>query len=160
MFYLEIPWPHLDYGAIIFDQAENETFCKKIKLVQYNDVLTITGAIQDTSREKVYEELGFETLNSRRWLEKSCFFYKIKNDGIPSYLVELIPSESHFYITRNTKNITTYSWKTDAFKDLFFPWTINVWNKLNLNIRTSSFNNFLERSLDLYLIQYLTFLIH
>ena len=43
--------PHLDYGAIIFDQPENESFCKKNESVQYNAALAITGAIQGTSRE-------------------------------------------------------------------------------------------------------------
>ena len=39
--------PHLNYGAIIFDQSENEGFYKKIESVQYNAVLSITGAIQE-----------------------------------------------------------------------------------------------------------------
>ena len=133
---------HLDYGAIIFDQPENESFCKKIESVQYNAALAITGAIQGTSREKLYKELGLETLKSRRWMEKLCCFSKIKNNEIPSYLAELIPSESYLYNTRNTRNITAYSCMTDAFKYSFFPWTINEWNKLNFNIRTSSFNIF------------------
>ena len=90
----------------------------------------------------MYKELGLETLKSRRWLKKLCCFYKIKNNGIPSYLAELIPSEFHLYNTRNTRNITTYSCRTDAFKYSFFPWTINEWNKLNFNIRASSFNIF------------------
>ena len=39
--------PHLNYGAIIFDQPENERFCKKTESVQYNAILAITGAIQE-----------------------------------------------------------------------------------------------------------------
>ena len=38
--------PHLDYGAIIFEQPENESFSKKIKSVPYNAVLAITGQIK------------------------------------------------------------------------------------------------------------------
>ena len=78
------------------------SFCKKIKSVQYKAALAITEAIQSTSREKSYKELGFETLKPRRWLKKLCCFYKIKNNGIPSYLAELIP-ESHLHTTRNNK---------------------------------------------------------
>ena len=73
---------------------------------------------------------------------KVVLLLKIKNNGIPSYLAGLIPSEFHLYNTRNTRNITTYSCRTDAFKYSFFPWTINEWNKLNFNIQTSSFNIF------------------
>ena len=114
--------------------------------VQYNAALAITRAIQGTStensREKVYKELGLETLKSRRWLKKFCCFYKIKSNGIPSYLAKLSPSESHLYNTQNGRNITTYSCRNDAFKYSFFPWTKNEWNKFNFNIETSSFNNF------------------
>ena len=90
----------------------------------------------------MYKKLGLETLKSRRWLKKLCCFYKIKNNGIPSYLDKLIPSESYLYNTQNTRNITTYSCRTDHSSIFFFPWAINEWNKLNFNIRTSSFNSF------------------
>ena len=75
-------------------------------------------------------------------VEKLCCFYKIKDNRTTSYLARLIPSESYLYNTRNTRNITTYSCTSDAFKYSFFPWTIDEWNKLNFNIRTSSFNIF------------------
>ena len=90
----------------------------------------------------MYKELGLETLKFRRWQKKLWCFYEIKNNGILSYLAELIPSESHLYNTRNTRNITTYSCRTNAIKNTFSSWTINEWNKLNFNIRTSSFNIF------------------
>ena len=112
-------------------------FVKKIESVQYNAALAITGAVQGTSREKLYKELSLETLKSRRWLKKLCYFYKIKNNGISSYLAELIPCESHSHNTWNTRSITTY-----ILQYSFFPWTINEWNKLNFSIRASSFNIF------------------
>ena len=90
----------------------------------------------------MYKELGLETLKTRRWLKKLCFFYKIKNNGIPSYLAELIPSESHLCNTWNTRNIITYSCRNDTLNYYFFPWMINGWNKLNFNIQSSSFNIF------------------
>ena len=43
-----------------------------------------------------------------------------KNNKIPSYLAELIPSEYHLYNTWNTSNIRTYSCRTGAFKYSFF----------------------------------------
>ena len=50
--------PHLDYGNVIYDQPSNNTFPNKLETVQYNATLAITGAIKDTSREKLYQELG------------------------------------------------------------------------------------------------------
>ena len=107
----------------------------------YRDNSRIKGT-KGTSREKLYKELGLETLKSRRWLKKLCCFYKIKNNEIAPYLAELIPSEFDVYNTWNTWSITTYSCIIDAFKYSFLPWTINEWNKLNFNIWTSSFNIF------------------
>ena len=107
-------------------------FVKNNESVQYNTALAVTRAIEGTSREKLLEELGLETLKSRRWLEKLCCFYKIKINGISYYLAELIPSEFCLYNTRNTRNIITYSCRTNAFKYSFFPWTINEWTNLTL----------------------------
>ena len=59
--------PHLDYSDIIYDQPQNESFCNKLESIQYNAALAITGAIQGTSKVKLYKELGLEFLKSRRW---------------------------------------------------------------------------------------------
>ena len=59
---------HLDYGDVIYDQPENESSSSKIESVQYNASLAITGAIRGTSPENLYQELGLESLKSRRWL--------------------------------------------------------------------------------------------
>ena len=42
--------PHLDYGDLIYDQPNNESFCQQIKSVQNNASIAITGAIKGTSR--------------------------------------------------------------------------------------------------------------
>ena len=56
---------HLVYEDIIYDQAYNASFHQKLELLQYNACLAITGAIRGTSREKLYEELGLESLQLR-----------------------------------------------------------------------------------------------
>ena len=71
--------PHLDYGDIIYNQAYNASFHQKLELLQYNACLAITGAIRGTSREKLYEELGLESLQLRRWFRKLSCFYKLVN---------------------------------------------------------------------------------
>ena len=84
--------PHLDYGDIIYDQAYNASFHQKLELLQNNACIAITGAIRDTSREKVYEELGLESLQLRRWFRKLSCFYKLFNCEYPHYFFKLIPS--------------------------------------------------------------------
>ena len=57
--------PCLDYGDIVYDKPNNETFINKTEIAQYDAALAITGAIRRTSREKHYAKLGFESLKFR-----------------------------------------------------------------------------------------------
>ena len=54
--------PHLNYGNIFYDQAFNFSFHQKLESIQYRACLAITGAIRGTFREKIYPELGLESL--------------------------------------------------------------------------------------------------
>ena len=58
--------PHLDYGDVIYDRAFNKSFQNKLESFQYNTALAIMGAIKASSRKKLYQELGLESLKSRR----------------------------------------------------------------------------------------------
>ena len=66
--------PHLDYGDMIYDQTINESFHQRIESIQYNAAIAITGAIRGTSSENFYQELGLESLRSRRWLKGEVRF--------------------------------------------------------------------------------------
>ena len=46
-------------------------------MVQYKAALVITGAINGTSRDRLYQELGSESLEDRRWSRRLFFFHKI-----------------------------------------------------------------------------------
>ena len=78
--------PHLEYGDILYDKPDNESFQNKIEKVQYKACLAITGAIQGISREKLYEALGLHSLVERRRRNKLIFFYKTVNGLLPDYL--------------------------------------------------------------------------
>ena len=85
--------PHLDYGDMIYDEAYNETFHQKLESIQYNACLALSGVIRRSSREKLYHELGLESLQRRRWYRKLCLFYKIFKENKPVYLFNLIPTK-------------------------------------------------------------------
>ena len=72
--------PHLHYGDILYDQTDNSSFHEKLKSTQYNACLTLTGAIRGSSKEKIYQELGFKSLGVRGWYRKLCLFYKVLNN--------------------------------------------------------------------------------
>ena len=52
--YRSIIRPHLEYGDIIYDQSYNTSFHQRLESLQFNAALAITGAISNTSKEKLY----------------------------------------------------------------------------------------------------------
>ena len=60
---------------------------EKLESVQYKAALAITGAIQSTSRNKTYEELGIESLKGRRWYRRLSCMFKIMKEETPNYLI-------------------------------------------------------------------------
>ena len=89
----------------IYDRAYNTSFHQNIESIQYNTALAITGAVRGTSREKIYQELGFESLQQERWYRKLCCLFKIISNQLPTYLFQLVPSAITRYLSRNSENI-------------------------------------------------------
>ena len=129
--------PHLDYGDVIYDQPNNSRLSDKIESVQYNAALAIS------SKEKLYQELGLESLKDRRWLRRMSYLYKIISTKLPLYLYELIPplQRSHQY----PSCFQTFRYRTTFFQNSFLPFAITEWNKSDSDIHKPAFpiNNFL-----------------
>ena len=53
---------HRDYGDVIYDRTFNDSFQNMLESFQYNAALAITRAITGSSREKLYQKLGLESL--------------------------------------------------------------------------------------------------
>ena len=69
--------PHLDYGDIIYDQPSNNRLSEKTESIQYNAELAITGTIRGISREKLYQELGLESMKEWKWLRRLRYLRKV-----------------------------------------------------------------------------------
>ena len=87
--------------------------------------LIISGAIKDTSRERLGEELGLKSLCDRRWHFKLVFFYKIVECLGPSYLQPyLLPDSKRVYNTRSSlrNTIKKFTTQTSTFHAIFLPY--------------------------------------
>ena len=83
--------PPLDYSDVVYDQPSDDAFSSKLKTVQCNAALAITGATKSTSREKPFQELGLEYLQLRRWMRRLCLFYKVVSTKLPAYIHDIPP---------------------------------------------------------------------
>ena len=55
---------NLKYADLIYDKPLNESFKRKIEMVQYNANIIIVGAIKGKSHDQLCQELGLESLEN------------------------------------------------------------------------------------------------
>ena len=147
--YKSIIRPHLDYADVIFDKPNNATFSNRIESAQYNAAMAITGTIRGTSKEKLYEELEFETMKKRRWFRRLCCFYKTLNNQTPVYLYSLLSPPNKHYNTRKYSKIRQIFCRAETFSNSFLLQTIREWNKLDTSIcQAPSYSVFRKALLD------------
>ena len=75
-----------DSAEIIYDKPFNESFKKKIEIIQYKAALVITGVLKGKFRERIYHELQQESLTGTTWSHRLFFFHKVTQGLLPSYL--------------------------------------------------------------------------
>ena len=95
-------------------------FHERLASIQYDAAFAITSAI--SSRGKLYQELGFESLHQRKKQSSK-------------YLSESIPAARQAAITRHKNSIPHFNVRPDYMKNSFLPSIISEWNNLDSNIR-------------------------
>ena len=129
--------PSLEYGDVVW---ANMSQCKirQLELIQKRAGRIISGAVRGTSTEIIYSELGWDSLEKRRYYHKMLFFHKIVNGNAPMYLVELLPGyvgNNNRYSLRNNNDFITYPTRLDTFYRSFFPSAVRDWNQLDPGLR-------------------------
>ena len=115
------------FGVTLTDRMENA------ERIQYQAALAITGAWQGSSRSKLYEELGWESLSECRWCRRILQIHKIVSNNTPSYLKDKLPRHRRpLYSQSNNKNNVFHEIKcrSSRYKNSFFPDAITSWNNV------------------------------
>ena len=125
-------------GDVVCDQPNNDSSSDKIEQLQYKARLAITGAIQGTSGEHecLYNELGLESLSSRRWCRNFVLSINYCQLNALSTFSDIISSSESFYDTRK-KQRPFLNCRTDSFKYSFFPNSLSEWSQLAPEIQNS-----------------------
>ena len=102
---------------------------ERIKRVQYQAGLAITGCWRGSNQNKIYEELGWESLSDRRWYRRQILMYKIHTNRTPDYLRNSLTK--YYGRPLRNNNIDSYQeimCNTSRYKNSFFPDAIRSWN--------------------------------
>ena len=116
--------PHLEYGDILFHNCSS-TLMNSLESIQYQAGIIATGCWQHTNRKKLYDELGWESLEDRRKFRRLSCYYKIINNLTPPYL------RSYILDTQPGSS------KSKRYKRTFFPDCYNEWEILDPSIKNS-----------------------
>ena len=122
-----IPSMHTQLGMSLTDLME------QAERIQYQAALAITGAWQGSSRSKLYEELGWESLSERRWCRRILQIHKIVSNKTPSYLKDKLPRHRRpLYSQNNNYNNTFHEirCRSSRYMNSFFPNAITAWNNV------------------------------
>ena len=119
----------------MYDYPGNTSFTQRLESIQYNACLAITGCFRGTSREKLYLELGLESLSDRRFSRKLMFFYKIVKGFAPTYLSSYLPPQNRATNLTARPPFGVIYCRTERYRASFFPYCISEWNKLDSGIR-------------------------
>ena len=140
--------PHLDYCDIIFhipsktnpfeSSANLNHLMKMIESTQYQAGLAVSGAWRGTNTIKLYNELGWESLNDRRSIRRLCQFYKIYNNLTPLYMKTPIPPLKNYSHLRINKPLHEIRCRTCKYSNSFYPDSVSLWNDTNDDIRNST----------------------
>ena len=94
--------------------------------------------------------MGLHSPIKRRWCNKLIFFYKIVIGLLPDYLYSYLDFSSQInYPSRSVSAsvIKPLLSRTKSFKNTFFPYYINEWNNLTVEIRNSKLISTLKKSI-------------
>ena len=120
--------PPAPLGMSLHDHME------KLEKVQYQAGLAVTGAWQGTSRTKLYEELGWESLSDRRICRRVLQIHKIVEEKTPKYLHDCLPPNRNVII--NLPLIfREFRSRTDRYYGSFFPNAVSLWNNFIANFQ-------------------------
>ena len=121
--------PHLEYGDIIFHDSARYLM-DMLESIQYQAGLIATGCWKNTSREKLYKELGWESLSERRNLRRLLTYHKMLSHKAPAYLNEYV------------LNAPPPQDSTGRYLHTFFPYCFSKWDALDPELKCLQFNKF------------------
>ena len=99
----------------------------QLESTQYKAALAVSSAWKGTSRVKIYDELGWETLDHRRNFRRLTQFYKIMTGATPEYLRDPIPSlHGHLFGYRFSNVLDIIYCRTLKYQSSFFPDTVSM----------------------------------
>ena len=124
----------LDYGLFVFYHTLTQLQTSKLDRIQYNAAKLVSSTLHYTSKEKLFSELGWESIKQRADFLGLTLFHKIHCNVtrplIKHFMPELAERQYNLRTDKVYKEIPT---STQKFPNSFFPYMTRLWNRLPKN---------------------------
>ena len=120
------------------------TEIKRLENLQYRAAKVVTGALNFTSKERLFVELGWETIADRTKFLGLCMFHKIHvhetRPLIRTCLTKLDWEKK--YVLRSKGGYLPYPFFNQKFLNSFFPFISKQWNNLPNSTKSKNLYDF------------------
>lgn len=148
--YFSFVRPILEYADTVWDNIP-DYLKEKLEGINVEAARIVTGATKLCSKDKLYEDTGWQSLGDRRRIHKLIKFHDIVHGRTPDYLNTIIPPQLrqvHQYNTRGGDNIQAVRCRTSYYQNSFLPSTINEWNLIPNEVKSNPSSYLFKRYLN------------
>ena len=129
MQFLKRIWSTIEIRRLIY------IFTTKVQTILQNEAARIaTRATRLVSLNALCKEIGWDSLEKRRFNHKLTLFYKMPHNLAPLYLSSLVTqsvSNISRYNLRNSNNLQTIEARTTLYYNSFLPSSVRAWNNVH-----------------------------
>lgn len=126
-----------EYASVVWGCCQQGDSDKLEKLQLYAARI-VTGLTTIASKDSLYFETGWEPLSCRRQEARLKTMFKLHNNLVPEYLMDILPNmrcNTSIYSTRNSQNYDIPKCRLQTYKSTFIPTVVNEWNSIPLETR-------------------------
>ena len=134
----------VDYALPLYGNTLKQTELLRLEQIQYRSAKIVTGALHFTSREKLNEELGWESIKKRIEYLGLSIFHKIhvqETRPLIKQCLTKLDCEREYFL-RSKGGYLPYPNYGNKFINSFFPFISKIWNNLPLSTQSLSLSDF------------------
>ena len=126
----------IDYGMVVFYGTLKQIDIAKLDRIQYRSAKVVTGALHFTSRIKLDNDLGWESLSSRYEFLGLSLFHNIAHNNVRPLIRTFLPkAKVKVHNTRSNDEYENFKRPNEKYFNSFFPHFTRAWNNLEKETR-------------------------
>ena len=137
----------IDYSLPIYGNSVKQKDLARLERLQYSAAKLVTGALHQTSREKLNIELGWENMKTRIQFLGLSIFQKIhvhETRSLVRSCMSKLDTQKQ-YITRSKGGYLPYPNYGVKFLNSYFPYISKLWNNLEISTKRLGLQEFKDK---------------